>query len=109
MNIQSRTAKMLKYPALATLAAVVGTLTSCNKAAPTETVPAEDKPAVTPQPFSGMVAPEVTIPPKPAYTPQQPSGVILAVPESKPTVIPQATMGSVVPCPQQPLPEQPES
>lgn len=104
MNIQSRTAKMLKYPALATLAAVVGTLTSCNKAAPTETVPAEDKPAVTPQPFSGMVAPEVTTPPKPAYTPQQPSGVILAVPESKTTVIPQATMGSV-PCPQQPRPE----
>ena len=104
MNIQSRTAKMLKYPALATLAAVVGTLTSCNKTAQTEPIPTEDKSAITPQPFSGMVAPEVTTPAKPAYSPQQPSGVILAVPESKPTVIPQATMGSV-PCPQQPRPE----
>ncbi len=95
MKIQSRTAKILKYPALATLAAVTGTLTACNEAEQTEPASAEEKPAITPQPFSGMVAPDATTPSKPDVSPQISSGMISPIPASEPTVIPQGAVGSV--------------
>ncbi len=64
MKIQSCTAKFLKYPALATLAAVAGAAMASEQAAQKPAPPAENQettapcPKQVPQPYAGIVAPD---------------------------------------------------
>ena len=64
MKIQSCTAKFLKYPALATLAAVAGAAMASEQAAQKSAPPAENQgttaqsPKQAPQPYAGIVAPD---------------------------------------------------
>ena len=64
MKIQSCTAKFLKYPALATLAAVAGAAMASEQAAQKPAPPAENQgfsapsPKQAPQPYAGIVAPD---------------------------------------------------
>ena len=108
MKIQSSTAKLLKYPALATLVAITGTATAFDKpeqkpAQQTEsqTSPKSDK-KQTPQPYPGIAAPdsaknqEEEVP-----EPQYYLGEIAPEPneekpkKQRPSIIPQNTAGSV--------------
>ena len=64
MKIQSCTAKLLKYPALATLAVVAGAAMASEQAAQKPAPPAESQestaqsPKQVPQPSAGIVAPD---------------------------------------------------
>ncbi len=109
MKIQSRTAKILKYPALTTLAAMVGTLNASEKPEQVPAKPAEEQTTTQPpQPYSGIVAsdsteqqeevePEYFLGEIPMPTESDEEEAII---EPEPTVIPQNAVGSV-PCPPQ--------
>ena len=129
MKIQSCTAKILKYPALATVAAMVGALSSCGQQGEQPQAPRTEKQAetqsptqTTPQPSAGVVAPEAAdqqpeempdeilggAPPlNQEEMPEILGGDVPYIPEEEeettvetPTVIPQNAVGSV-PCPPQ--------
>lgn len=113
MKIQSRTAKILKYPALATVAAMVGALSSCGQQGEQPQAPRTEKQAetqsptqTTPQPCAGVVAPEAADQ-QPEEMPEILGGDVPYIPDEEeettvetPTVIPQNAVGSV-PCPPQ--------
>ena len=98
MKIQSCTAKLLKYPALATLVALAGTALACDNPTQKPSQPEEGVPNPGPEgtpPDSGKI-PEDEIP-----EPQYYLGEIYPEPieeepkKQSPTVIPQDAVGSV--------------
>lgn len=105
MKIQSCTAKVLKYPALTTIAAMVATLSACDKQEATTQNPRTEKQAETQSPVqnapqSCTVTPEATEQ-QPEEEPEMLAGDVPYIPEEEettaetPTIIPQNTVGSV--------------
>lgn len=105
MKIQSCTAKLLKYPALATVAAMVSSLTSCEQQETPPQTPCTEKQADTQtsdqtEPQSCTVPPE-TAEQQPEEEPEMLAGDVPYIPEEEeattetPTIIPQNTVGSV--------------
>lgn len=105
MKIQSCTAKILKYPALTTIAAMVATLSACDKQEPTTQNPrtekqADTQPPVQTEPQSCTGTPE-TAEQQPEEEPEMLAGDVPYIPEEEeattetPTIIPQNTVGSV--------------
>lgn len=112
MKIQSCTAKILKYPALSTVAAMVSALTSCGQQGEHPPTPSAEKQAAaqppaqtSPQRSAGLFAPETTEQ-QPEEEPEMLAGDVPYIPEEEETsvetstVIPQNAVGSV-PCPPQ--------
>lgn len=99
MKIQSCTAKFLKYPALATLAALTGTALACDKPTQKPSQPEESQtPRPSPEgiPTNSEKNQEEEIPEPQYYLGEiYPEPIEEAPKKQHPTVIPQDAVGSV--------------